>query len=55
MSGKRTTNFRIVGEERGDKEWLKSPYASEEAKANTSGYIDMVGHLQRMQSGGDRS
>lgn len=55
ISGKRTNNFRVVGEERGDDEWLKSGFASDEAKMNSSGMKDMVSHIQRMSRGGDRS
>lgn len=55
ISGGRYYGYRFLGEERGDKEWLKSGFASNEAKEVSSGMGDMVHYLQRMRNGGDRS
>lgn len=54
ISGGRYYGYRFLGEERGDQEWLKSGYASNEAKEVSSGMGDMVYYLQRMRNGGDR-
>lgn len=54
ISGGRYYGYRFLGEERGDKEWLESGFASQEAKEVSSGMKDMVSYLQRMRNGGDR-
>ncbi len=51
LSGKLVTNYRVVGEERGDRKWIESGYASDDAKSNTSGMKDMVQHLNNMGRG----
>jgi hypothetical protein len=37
-----TFNFRVVGEERKDKKWIRGGYASDEAKMASSRMKDMV-------------
>lgn len=54
IDGQRTFNFRFIGEERNDKEWLTSGFASEEAILSSSNMKDMVSHGMSMQKGGDR-
>lgn len=53
-SGKTTFNYRIIGEERNDKAWLNSGYASDEAKMSSSKMRDMVGYANKLSNGGDR-
>ena len=42
LDGTRTNNYRIGGQERNDKDWLNSGYASEEAILSTSRMSDMT-------------
>lgn len=54
-NGQQTDNYRFTGQERNDKEWLKSGYASEEAILSSSKMGDMVRGGMQLQKGGDRS
>lgn len=53
ISGKIVEDYRFVGKERNDKEWLKSGYASEEAKISSSKMKDMNSHLRKLSRGGE--
>lgn len=55
LDGTETDNYRFTGQERSDKEWLHSGYASEEAILSSSKMKDMVKGGMQMQKGGDRS
>lgn len=50
--GKRTTNYSFVGEERSDKKWLESGYASDDVKLNNSKFTDMVAVARQLGRGG---
>jgi len=52
LQGNRVTNFRIVGEERSDRKWITSGFASDEAKMNSSRMGGMVDELSRLSGGG---
>ncbi len=55
LDGTVTDNYRFTGQERNDKEWLDSGYASEEAVLSASKMTDMVKDGMQLQKGGDRS
>ena len=42
INGSKTINYRLNGQERTDKEWLKSGHASDEAKMFSSGMSDAL-------------
>lgn len=52
--GTRVEDYRIAGQERNDKSWLNSGYASSEAQMSSSRMKDMVGYASRLSGGGDR-
>lgn len=52
MNGRLTNAHRICGQERNDKQWIKSGYASEEAILSSSKMKDMVHVGMHMQRGG---
>ena len=54
LDGSRTTNYRFLGQERHDKEWLESGHASHEAQMGSSRMKDMVSYSGRLGSSGDR-
>ena len=53
MDGRMVDNYRIIGKERTDKQWLASNFASEEAKMASSRMRDMVSQTNRLANGGD--
>lgn len=50
----RVYDYRYMGYERLDKEWIRSGRASEEAIALSSRMSDMGDHLNQMKNGGER-
>ena len=46
-------DYRILGKERVDKDWLTSGYASEEAKLSSSRMKDMVSYSSKLQNRGE--
>ena len=54
LNGKKTMNYRFIGEERSDSKWIKSGFASEEANLNSSKMGGMLHDGMQMQRGGDR-
>lgn len=52
LQGKVVEDYRIVGRERNDKEWILSGYASDEVKLSTSKMRDMVSYASMLKNGG---
>lgn len=52
--GIRVKDYRVVGQERSDKKWIASGFASDEAKMASCKMKDMVGYASQLSNGGDR-
>lgn len=52
INGKRVFGYSFIGEERNDKEWLESGFASEEVRLNTSKMGDMLETVNKLKRGG---
>lgn len=52
LTGERANSYSIVGEERNDKEWLKSGWASDERKMTSSKMGDMLEAATMLGRGG---